>query len=194
MVPVILLTGFRPYSIFKRNPSGEIAELLNGSYFKGNEVVGISLDMKHSIIRREYAEELKKKHDIIINLGIVPGLNAVSLEKIALNWQDGSKDEEGISATVGRIVKKGPDGLFSRIPVEGILHTLRSSKIPSQISFSTGATLCNKILYYSLFYSEAKAGLINFPLERGSSLDGKYPTMEIDLMIKSVEISIQKIV
>ena len=31
--------------------------------------------------------------------------NAISVEKIALNWQDDMKDEDGLSARVGRIVK-----------------------------------------------------------------------------------------
>lgn len=194
MVSVILLTGFKPYSTFKRNSSGEIAELLDGSYFKGKEVKGISLDVKHSSIRRIYSEELKKRYDLIVNTGLTPGKNVVSLEKIAINWQDDSKDEEGISPKTGKIVPDGPDGLFARIPVEEVVHKLRSAKIPSQVSFSPGISLCNKIFYYSLYYSKAKSGFINFPLEDGSSLDGKYPTMVIDKMIRAVELSIQKMI
>ncbi|MCL4447040.1 MAG: pyroglutamyl-peptidase I [Thermoplasmatales archaeon] len=185
------MTGFKPYSNFKRNPSGEIAELLDGSHFKGKEVVGITLEVKHSVIEKRYLMELKKEYEIIINTGIGPGRNVIGIEKIAVNWQGSTKDEEG-SSRDGKIAKDAPDGIFTRLPVEEILHSLRSAKIPSEISFSAGTFLCNKILYCSLYYSTARAGFIHFPLDSESSLDGKYPSMIIDNMIKSVELAIQK--
>jgi pyroglutamyl-peptidase len=192
VVLIILVTGFRPYSVFKRNPSGEIAELLDGSYFSGNEVVGLSLEVKHSYLRKQYLQQIKKGYDVIINTCLSPGRNAITIEKMAINWQDDIRDEEGIAPRVGKIVEDGPDCLPSRIPAEGILEALRSNKIPSEISFTAGAFVCNKILYYSLYFTKSRAGLIHFPLETESSLDGRYPTMNIDHMIRSVEIAIQK--
>ncbi|MCL4450792.1 MAG: pyroglutamyl-peptidase I [Candidatus Thermoplasmatota archaeon] len=192
MVPIILITGFKPYSVFKRNPSGEIAELLNGSYFKGMEVVGLSLDVKHSVIEEGFKKELEKGYDIIISTGLSPGRNVIGIEKIAVNWQGDCRDEEGSTPKPGKIIEEAPDGIFSRLPVEDIVHSLRSSKIPSEISFTAGTFLCNKIFFYSLYYSSAKAGFIHFPVDSESSVDGRYPTMAIDFMIKSVEIAIQK--
>lgn len=192
MVSIILVTGFRPYSRFKKNPSGEIAELLDGSYFKGREVTGMALEVKHSAIETDYLRELKKGYEIIINTGLSPGRNAIGLEKIAVNWQGEMKDEDGVSRKPGKIVSKAPDGIFSRLPIENILHSLRSAKIPSEVSYSAGTFVCNKIFFYSLYNSSAKAGFIHFPLESESSIDGKYPTMVIDNMIKSVEIAIQQ--
>ena len=193
MVRIILVTGFKPYSGFKRNPSGEIAELLDGSYFRGREVKGISLEVKHSVIEVDYLKELKKGYEAIINTGLAPGSNAVRLEKIAINWQGNTKDEDGESKEPGNILDKAPDGLFSRLPVEKIVHSLRSAKIPSEVSYSAGTFICNKIFFYSLHYTKARAGFIHFPLESESSIDGKYPTMSIDSMIKSVEIAIQQL-
>ncbi|MEM0135163.1 MAG: hypothetical protein QXU18_08075 [Thermoplasmatales archaeon] len=192
MVPIILITGFKPYSVFKRNPSGEIADLLNGSYFNGREVVGLTLEVKHSELEKKFLQELEKGYDIIISSGLSPGRNAISIEKIAVNWQEDIKDEGGESRGGGKILKVAPDGIFSRLPVEAIFHSLRSAKIPSVISYSAGTFLCNKIFFLSLYYSKAKAGFIHFPLDSDSSLDGKYPTMTIDNMIKSMEIAIQK--
>ncbi len=152
----------------------------------------MNLEVKHSDLDKEYLEEIKKDYDAIINTGISPGRNAISVEKIALNWQDDMKDEDGLSARVGRIVKDAPDGLFSRLQTEEILHSLRSAKIPSELSFLAGTFVCNKIFYYSLYYTKAKAGFIHFPLDSESSFDGRYPTMSIDNMIKSIEMVIQK--
>lgn len=165
---------------------------MDGFHFKGNEVVGLSLEVTHSSIGGHYLDEIRKGYDIIMNLGISPGINSVLLERIAVNWQDDRKDEEGISSGSGRIVKDGPDGLFTRLPVEAITHSLRSVKIPCDISFSAGTFLGNKIFYYSLYYTKSRAGLIHFPLETESSLEGEYPTMNIEHMIKSVELAIQK--
>jgi pyroglutamyl-peptidase len=192
VVSIILVTGFKPYSKFRKNPSGEIAELLNGSYFRGHEVKGVSLEVKHSVIEVDYLKELKKEYEIIINTGLSPGRNAIGVEKIALNWQGDSKDENGISKEPSKIVNKAPDGIFSRLQVEKIVHSLRSAKIPAEVSYSAGTFICNKIFFYSLYYSRARAGFIHFPLESESSVDGKYPTMAIESMIKSVEIAIQQ--
>ncbi len=192
MVSIILVTGYKPYSKFKRNSSGEIAELLDGSYFKGREVVGIAYDFKHSEIEKRYLQELKKGYEIIINTGMSPGSSSIGIGKVAINWQDPMKDEDGTSATQGRIVDKAPDGMFSRLPVAQILQAFRSSKLPSHVSYGASTSLNNKTFFYSLYFSKAKAGLIQFPIDSESSLDGKYPTMLIDNMIKSVEIAIQK--
>lgn len=192
MVSIILVTGFKPYSVFKRNPSGEIAELLDGSYFKGMEVVGLSLDVKHSLIEQEFKKELERGYDVIISTGLAPGRSVIGIEKVAVNWQGDSKDEDGKATMPGKIIEGAPDGIFSRLPVEDILHSLRSSKIPSEISFTAGTFLCNKIFFYSLYYTSAMAGFIHFPVDSESSVDGKYPTMVIDFMIRSVEMAIQK--
>jgi pyroglutamyl-peptidase len=192
VVPIILVTGFKQYSNFKRNPSGEIAELLDGSYFRGKEVVGMALEAKHSVLEKEYLREVKKGYEVIVNTGLSPGRRVIGVEKVAVNWQSDEKDEDGVSSKAGSILREGPDGLFSRLPVEDILHSLRSAKIPSEISFSAGIFLSNKIFFLSLYYSKGKAGFVNFPAEAESSLDGKYPTMNIESMIKSLEITIQK--
>jgi Pyrrolidone-carboxylate peptidase (N-terminal pyroglutamyl peptidase) len=175
VVPIILITGFKPYSVFKRNPSGEIAELLNGSYFKGMEVVGLSLDVKHSVIEEGFKKELEKGYDIIISTGLSPGRTVIGIEKIAVNWQGDYKDEEGSTPKPGKIIEDAPDGIFSRLPVEDIVHSLRSSKIPSEISFTAGTFLCNKIFFYSLYYSSAKAGSYIFLLTPKALLMGNTP-------------------
>ncbi len=192
MVSIILVTGFKPYSTFKRNTSGEIAELLNGSYFKGKEVVGTTLEMGHSAIDRVYREEIGKDYEAIINLCLSPGRTSVGIGKLAINWQAGGGDEDGPATKVGKIIENGPDALFSRIPAEETVHSLRSSRIPAEVSYSCGASLCNKIFFYSLYLSKARAGLVLLPVDSDSSLDGKYPTMAIDSLIKSAEIVIQK--
>jgi pyroglutamyl-peptidase len=192
VVSVILITGFKPFSIFKRNPSGEIAELIDGSYFRGKEVIGRSFEMSRKAVIEEYIPELEKKYDPILNLSVSPGLNAVSLEKIAINWSEIHTDEELVPPSSGFIVNDAPDGIFSRIPLMDILESLRSSRIPSRISYSAGAGIGNMISFYSLFLTRSKAGLIQFPVDISDALDGKYPSMGIDLMIKSVEIAIQK--
>lgn len=188
---MILLTGFKPFSTFKKNPSGEIAKLLDGAYFKGEEVRGLELDVTHEAIKN-YLDELKNEYSIIINTGLAAGRSYISVEVIAVNWQSSEKDENNFAPPEGKIIDNGPDGIFSSIPVRDVLHTLRSAKIPSKLSFTAGTFLCNKIFYYSLYNSKAKVGFIHLPATDDISVTGEYPTMEIEKMIKSIELTIQK--
>ncbi|MGC8644711.1 MAG: pyroglutamyl-peptidase I [Thermoplasmata archaeon] len=192
MVRIILITGFGPFSTYKRNPSGEIAELLDGTYFKGEEVRGLKLEVKHSEIRAKYLKEIERDYSLIINTGLAPGARSVNVEKVALNWQSDTRDEEGISPSPGRIVEEGPDAIFSRINVEETVHSLRSAGIPSEISYFAGTFLCNKIFFHTLYFTKSAAGFIHFPLTPEASVDGKFPTMEIEHMIKAVETAILK--
>lgn len=186
------MTGFKPYSVFKRNPSGEIAQLLDGSYFKGNEVVGLSLDVSHSYLRTQYPEVLKNGYDVIINTSLSPGNSSIDIVRVAVNWQDEISDVDGVSPKSGKIVSRGPEGIISRLPIDDIIHALRSARIPSKISLDSGSFISNKIFYYSLYLTKVRTGLIQLPMDSESSLDGKFPTMNIDNMIRSVEVSIQK--
>lgn len=155
----------------------------------------MNLKMTRKEIYSSYLNEIMKEYDCIINTSIFPGRTSVSLEKIAVNWSEDSVDGEyGVLGNGRKIAEKGPDTILSRIPLEEILHSLRSIKIPSQISLSAGTSFQNEIFYLSLYHSKSKAGLINFPLETSSALQGEYPSMTIDLMIRSVEAVIQKII
>ncbi|MEM0127949.1 MAG: hypothetical protein QXO03_02530, partial [Thermoplasmatales archaeon] len=167
-----MITGFTPFSVYKKNPSGEIAELLDGSYFKGEEVRGIKLEVKNSEIRGRYLKELEVKYSLIVNTGLAPASKSISVEKVALNWQTDIKDEEGIAPSTGRIEEAGPDAIFARIDVERLVHSLRSSGIPSEISYFAGTFLCNKIFFTTLRRTSAPAGFIHFPLTPDSSIDG----------------------
>ncbi len=189
---MILLTGFKPFSTFKKNPSGEIAKLLDGSYFKGEEVRGIEIEVTHEAIRN-YIEEIgRNEYSLIINTGLAAGRSYISVEVIAVNWQSSEKDENDFAPADGKIVENGPDGIFSSIPFLEVLHSLRSAKIPSKLSFTAGTFLCNKIFYSSLYYSKAKVGFIHLPATDDISVAGEYPILEIEKMIKSVELTIQK--
>lgn len=189
---MILITGFKPFSNFKKNPSAEVASLLDGIYFKGEEVRGMQLEVTHNAINNEYVRALQEKYSLIINTGLAAGRSYISVEVIAVNWQSAEKDEANFSPEEGKIINDGPDGIFSRIPVKDVLHSLRSERIPSRLSFTAGTYLCNKIFYYSLYYSGATAGFLHFPATDDISISGEYPSMEIEKMIRAVELTIEK--
>ncbi len=188
---MILLTGFKPFSSFKKNPSGEIAKLLDGAYFKGEEVRGIELGVTHRELD-DYVKMLNENYSLILNTGLAAGRSYISVEVIAVNWQGSEMDEEKFSAKEGKIIENGPDGIFARIPFKEIVHTLRSDRIPSKLSFTAGTFLCNKIFYLSLLNSSSKAGFLHFPATDEISINGEYPSMNIEKMIKSVELTIEK--
>jgi len=69
-------------------------------------------------------------------------------EKIAVNYRSGEKpDKAGRRKTSSPIDTSGPDGLFTNLPVEGLVASLNQHGIPASLSLSAGSYLCNDTMY-----------------------------------------------
>ncbi len=195
MIKKVLVTGFEPFSQFKSNPTSKVATNLDGLEEGGLQYFGRVLDVSYETVERSLRNHLEEiKPDLVIGTGLAPGRSRISIEKIAINYMNSSEpDNNGITFRGKTIDPDEQDGLFTRLKAEYLVEKLNSHGIPTEISFSAGAYLCNMAMF--LILRECKrlgipGGFIHLPCdsELAASLVKSYPSMNINTMIEGVKI------
>ena len=182
-IPMILISGFKPFLKEKINPSELLVEKLKVKY----------QDLKTVVLPVEFDRayfELQERIDqvnprFIIMFGQAGGRPNVCLEKIALNWnQTKAFDEAGKNPGVGKI-GDGELALMSRFPVDDCAEFLADRKLKVETSFSAGTFVCNN-LYFKVLKNNAliPAIFVHVPFlpEQG---EAHHPKMEFELMLET---------
>ena len=166
----IVVTGFEPFYKNNENPSLEVVRLLPRT-LKGHLIVPVELpvlydkcfDIVKEIIDRE-------SPDIILHLGLAQGRKFITPERVAINVDDASiEDNDGTKRQGSRIQESGKNAYFSTLPLDKIVKKIESKNIPVKISNHAGAYICNHLMYQTLHHIETndlniKAGFIHLPL------------------------------
>ncbi len=189
----LLLTGFEPFGddpgAQNLNPSAAIAQALHGQRIAGWQVTGHVLPCVFgrsvSVLKR-----LIKMHepDAILCLGQAGGRAAISLERIAINWDEAAlPDNAGIVRAGQPILKTAPAAYFSTVPIEAMRHALLAQGIPAELSSTAGHFVCNHV-FFSLMHALAKrkaktpAGFIHVPyLPEQAKLTGSASMSQMQL-------------
>lgn len=162
----ILVSGFKPFLGEKINPSELLVEGFQEKSQINHNIHTIVLPVefeKAFVLLQEQIEKVNP--DIILMLGQAGGRKKISLEKIALNWnQARAADESGFCPAVGEIYKLAPLALMTSFPVDSLCEFLQSQKLPVSLSFSAGAFVCNNLYYKVLHhYPKLKTVFIHVP-------------------------------
>ncbi|MEH6937144.1 pyroglutamyl-peptidase I [Bacillus sp. JJ664] len=158
----LLLTGFEPFLNFPINPTENIVKKLDGQTIGKYKIIGKILPVDF-----QSAGDLLIKfyHEInpnaVVSLGLAGGRFKITPERIAINCNDGAADNQGNKFIGKKIDEKGPDGLFSTLPVQAIVDYLNENKMPAEVSNSAGTYLCNNVMYQML--NELKKKEISIP-------------------------------
>jgi len=190
-VPIVLVTGFEPFSKYDVNPSQLIAETLNGEYINDIEIVGIVLpvDFDESV---DIVVQAIEDYDplLVMSIGLAPGAVSIELEKIGVNLKTPLLNESSWLFP-RRINPNGPFIRISPINTRKVTKELREAKIPAHQSYSAGIYVCNAVLYGTLGYIKdhelsTRAGFIHVPLLNSQNPDG----MKLETMIEAAILSI----
>src|SRR5690625_633863 len=196
MMKKLLLTGFEPFLNYPVNPTMDIVKELDGETINNYEIVGKILTVDFAKSGEQILKEIKNvQPDAVISLGLAAGRDRITPERIAINCNDGPKDNRGYQPNGERIFDNGPDGYFSTLPIQRIVETLRIKGLPAKISNTAGTYLCNNIMYHGLHYfSEHKlavpSGFIHLPASHQLAVDDNVPSWSDSDLIKSIEIAI----
>ena len=188
----VLLTGFEPFGKASLNPSGEIVKQISG-----DNIVTAILPVAYA----QSAESLlalieQHKPDVVISLGQAEGRTQITPERIAINLDDARlADNEGVIRNDVPILAGGPVAYESTLPIKAIVEAIKAEGIPSAVSLSAGAFLCNHIFYIAQNKFEGtstRSGFVHVPLmnEQAGEFPG-LPTMPLDQMIKAVRIMLE---
>jgi pyroglutamyl-peptidase len=196
----LLLTGFEPFDGDPVNPSGEVAKQLDGRVIGDAVVRSVILPVQHEAARARVAPLLDAPElAAVVHLGLAGGRARVSLERVAVNVMDHSRpDAHGQVLSGVACVEDGPAAYFSTLPLRAVLAALTAEGIPAAISNTAGTYLCNDISYTTLHALACRGrsiptGFIHLPFlpSMVSAHDLEEPSMDLPLMVRSVEIALQ---
>ena len=190
----LLITGFEPFGGEEINPSWEavtrLPDEINGYYLRKclfpvvfGEASAMALD-----------EAQKFTPDVILCIGQAGGRGAITPELVAINLRHASiSDNSGNKPEDEPIIHNGKTAYFSTIPVRKIAEAIKNGGVPSQVSYSAGAYVCNDLFYTLLFHFECtttRVGFIHIPycLEQN-----KEPSMKIEDIVKGLIIAIENL-
>ena len=190
----LLITGFEPFGGEEINPSWEAVKCLPP------EINGYSLTkLLIPVVFGEAAEAVIKAADeicpdVVLCIGQAGGRNAITPELVGINLRHASiPDNNGCQPKDEPIAPCGDDACFSTLPVRRIAEAVNASGVPSRVSYSAGAYVCNDVLYSLLFHykkSETRVGFIHIPY---SNEQNKEPSMDMKNIIKGLIAAIENI-
>jgi pyroglutamyl-peptidase len=168
----LLLTGFEPFSddpgAQKLNPSAAIALAINGETIAGLRVQGAVLPCVFGqsvhVLKR-----LIKLHQpsAVVCLGQAGGRAAISIERVAVNWDEAALPDNAGKVCTGRpILKAAPAAYFSTLPIHAMRDAVLAQGLPAEISSSAGHFVCNHVFFsllHALQKSKIKAGFVHMP-------------------------------
>ncbi len=198
----LLLTSFEPFGGSALNPSAQVARSLHNTTCKGLRVESVVLPVDRKRMPEKLLNILKKSEpDVVVGLGEAPRRAVISIERVAVNLEDYAiPDNRGKLAIDLAINPHGPAAYFSTLPVRLIYEALQKATIPSELSLSAGAYLCNQLLYTLLDAiavgdQHIPAGFLHLP-SLPEQVIGKSPqsaSMSFELSRRAVIITIETI-
>lgn len=190
----LLITGFEPFGGETINPSWDAVCKLPDeiSCFKLTKLlipVVFGLGAEKVI---NAANEIQP--DVILCIGQAGGRSAITPELVGINLRHASiPDNDGNQPMDEEIIIGGDKAYFSTLPVRKIVEAIKAKDIPSQLSYSAGAYVCNDVIYTLLSHfngSSTKVGFIHVPYSKEQN---KEPNLDINDIIKGLTAAIEAI-
>jgi len=183
----ILMTGFEPFGTASANPSGEIMKQISG-----DNIVTAILPVAYTRSAERLMQLIAEHNpDVVICFGQAEGRTQITPEKIAINLDDARlADNDGVLRSDEKILDNGPDAYFTTLPVKEFAAAITAKGIPSSVSLSAGAFLCNHVFYVAqnkLVGTKVRSGFVHVPLmdSQAPEFPGM-PTMPLEQMVTAV--------
>ena len=196
----VLITGFDPFGGESINPAWEAVKAMKDN-IDGIEVIKLQIPT----VFKKSAEKLfagieEHKPDAVICIGQAGGRYDMSVERVAINMDDGRiPDNEGYQPIDTPVYEDGENAYFATLPIKGIVEEIKLAKIPASVSNTAGTYVCNHIMYSLLYYISKnnlniKGGFIHVPYIPEQVVDKKNtPYMELSRITKALEVSIKAV-
>ena len=190
----ILITGFEPFGGETINPSWEAVESLPeviSEYSLTKLLLPVVFGEAVSLALKT-AEGMNP--DFILCIGQAGGRAEVTPELVAINLRHASIPDNNGNQPKDETIKAGaPAAYFSTIPARKIADAINAAGVPSKLSYSAGAYVCNDLLYTLLSHyenSNTKVGFIHIPY---STEQEKSPSMDMPDIIKALTVAIENL-
>lgn len=196
----MLVTGFVPFLNFPINPTQQLAHRIDGERIGDYEVTAAVLPVEFAASAAVLLQVYEAiSPDAVISLGLAAGRDRITLERIAINCNDGEADNSGIICQDQTIAVDGPAAYFSTLPYRAMIGRLLENHIPAQISNSAGTYLCNNVMYQMLHrlhqenkQNRVRSGFIHIPASHELALLMKrsVPSFALDTLHTALRLMI----
>lgn len=188
----LLITGFEPFGGEEINPSWEAVSLLPDR-INEYEITKLLIPVVFGVAADRVIEAAAEIcPDVIISVGQAGGRDAITPELLGINLRYASiPDNEGNQPKDEPIRAGGENAYFSTLPVRKMVEAINAAKIPSRVSYSAGAYVCNDLYYTLLSHfgeSSTRVGFIHIPY---SVEQNKEPSMELDTIVRALIIAVE---
>lgn len=189
----ILVTGFDPFDHEKINPAIEAVKRLP-DHIKDAQIIKLEIPT----IFNECAQVVKQaiqvhQPDYVVNVGQAGGRSAVTVERVAINLNDGRIPDNAGYQPIGEAIKEdGPAAYFTELPIKAMVNEIRKNNLPAKISNTAGTYVCNHIMYQVQYmrdkeFPNIKAGFIHIPfLPEQVVTRPNYPSMSLENIITAL--------
>lgn len=190
----LLITGFEPFDGEQINPSWEAVDRLPIE-INGYELVKLCIPVMFGEAAAKVIKVADKiRPDAILCIGQAGGREVITPELVGINLRNVSiPDNNGYQPKDEPIVEGGACAYFSTLPVRRIAEALNDAGIPSRVSYSAGAYVCNDVLYTLLARyknTETRIGFIHIPY---CVEQNKEPAMSINDIVQGLVVAIENL-
>ena len=189
----LLITGFEPFGGESVNPSWEAVDRLPdqiGDY----ALVKLRLPVVFGLAAQTVLDAARElQPDVVLSIGQAGGRDAVTPEMVAINLRYASiPDNAGNQPKDESIVEDGSAAYFSTVPTRRMSEAISAVGVPSKVSYSAGAYVCNDVLYslLSTLDSGTRVGFIHVPYSDGQ---GKEPSLCMTDIVKALCAAIESL-
>jgi len=161
----LLLTGFEPFGLFRRNVTSEAVSKLGGRERAGVRLRAVVLPVAWPRASRVLQRALDRfRPDAVLAFGIHgKKTGAFRVETVARNeLRFRIPDNDGRRYRGRAVVRGGPRTLGVALPASELLGALRRASVPARFSRDAGRFLCNAV-YYWLLAKGIPAAFVHVP-------------------------------
>lgn len=189
----LLITGFEPFGGESINPSWEAVCRLPDE-INGYALTKICIPVVFGDAAKAVMDQTRLLNpDVILCIGQAGGREAVTPELVGINLRYASiPDNNGNQPKDMRIIDGGADAYFSTLPVRKMADAISAIGLPSRVSYSAGAYVCNDLLYtlLAVYDGKTRVGFIHIPY---CTEQNKTPAMKLDDAVRALTVAIENI-
>ena len=188
----LLITGFEPFGGEIINPSWEAVKTLP-SEINDYALTKLLIPVTFSKAAEKIINTARDLHpDAVLCIGQAGGRCAITPELVAINLRHASiPDNDGNKPKDEPIIQGEAAAFFSTLPMRKISEAIQSAGIPSYLSYSAGAYVCNDVIYTLLSHfqnTKTRAGFIHVPYCKEQN---KEPALDLSTIVQGLTIAIE---
>ncbi len=189
--PTIVITGFKPYRHFKKNPSELMAKDLHGKVIGGYRLLSVTFPVDYNIVEH-YLPKIVQKYKPVAIISLGNGRpNLMQIETVARNRGQNREASGSAKFKEQVIIPSGPEEIPSEIGFN--LPPLQTTSVSNtkpvtqlQTSDDAGNDVCNLIFYLGGKSTNGKAIFLHLPIQ-GEQTDELYKQANYKLFINTIQ-------